>query len=381
MHQVAEVLDALPPAPPDALQLRVAQRLGEHDVGPHRHLLAGQVAEHVRPGVGRQHRLAGAHPALRCREDHPARVRVPLEGRDWRALVDLGALRGDHVAPCPGQLRRVDQAHVRLPPGSAHVGRARNPGAQLVRADQLDPGDPHPVDQGDLLEQPLLVLRRGGDPQEPRVLVVAVQVEVADELLEEGDRAVRVLVGLPGPGPPEAHGGQGVHHPDLGHAEAGVATAGAVPDELGLQDRDPHGRLGAVQEVRGRQAGVAAADDRDVDVEVPDQRGAGGVRGGGVPEARGSDRHASSIRPGRGSFRGGGRVGSGPVGGRVSGRPCRAGGSRRAGAGPWCGSPGRRVVPAGRSRGAGRPGGSSGRPPRAGSGRAGRGCRWPPATR
>ncbi len=274
------------PRQPDALELGVGERLSEHDVGPDRHLLAGQAVEHVRPGVGGQHRLAGAHPASGRREDHPAAVRVPLEGGHRGALVDLGPLRGHHVTPRPRQLRRVHQPHVRLPPCGAHVGRARDPGAQLVGADQLDPRDAHAVDQGDLLEQPLLVLRRGGDPQEAGVLVVAVEIELADELLEEGDRAVGVLVGLPGLRATEAQGGQGVLHPDLGHAEPGVAPAGAMADEVGLQDRDAHGRLGAVQEVGRRQAGVAAADDRHVDVEVADQRGVRGCRGGWCARSR-----------------------------------------------------------------------------------------------
>ena len=226
-----------------------------------------------------------------------------------RALVDLGAFRGDHVAPRPRQLRRVHQAHVRLPPGGAHVGRARDAVAQLLRPDQMDASDPHAVDQGDLLEQALLVLRRGGDPQEAGVLVVAVEVELADEILEEGDRAIGVLVRLLGLRPAEAHGGQGVHHPDLGHAEPGVAPARAVADEVGLQDRDAHGRLSLVQEVGGRETGVAAADDRHIDVEVPDQRRTGGVGAGGVPEARGGEGgHASSIRRRWASIPGGGRA-------------------------------------------------------------------------
>ena len=37
-------VDPLPPAPADRCSLRIVERLGEHDVGPHGHLLARQPA-------------------------------------------------------------------------------------------------------------------------------------------------------------------------------------------------------------------------------------------------------------------------------------------------------------------------------------------------
>ena len=57
---------------------------------------------------------------------------------------------------------------------------------------------------------------------------------------------------------------------------AAVATGRAEPGEALLEHDDPQVGLGALEVVRGPQAGVAGADDRDVDVEVAVEAGRSG---------------------------------------------------------------------------------------------------------
>ena len=71
---------------------------------------------------------------------------------------------------------------------------------------------------------------------------------------------------------------------DAGGDEATVPPARAVPDRLGLDDRDPQGRIEDRERVGRPEAGEACARDRDVDLEVTVQRGARDESGEGAVE-------------------------------------------------------------------------------------------------
>ena len=147
------------------------------------------------------------------------------------AHVEAGRARGVGLA--------VDRAGL-LRDGGVRVGRDALPGA-------VDPLLAHElVDPRDRGEARLRVRRRA---------VVAVQL--AD---------LRVLALL--------------QRRDLRRGQAGRAAA----DDAALEQRDP--RAVALERERGADAGDAAADHGDVDLEIVDERGIGGRRRGGSQSDR-----------------------------------------------------------------------------------------------
>ena len=121
--------------------------------------------------------------------------------------------------------------------------------------------------------QALHVARRGRDAQEPRADLVAVELLVVDEAFELVDAALHVGVRA-GEEPLAAHQCGGAEaQADHRHGEGAVAAAGAVGGGLGLQDGDARRGLRAAKLTGGGEAGEAAADDGDVDVQVAAQGG------------------------------------------------------------------------------------------------------------
>ena len=224
---------------------------------------------------------------------------APLDAGDRGGLAHVDAQRDEAVLPGPGELRGVQDAAVRLPPCAADVQRAPDPLAQLVLVDLLDLAGAEALHELDLFLEPLTVLLRCRNPQEAWALVLAVERELVHEIVYEPFSARAVLVSLECPALAEAESSHARRHADLGHRKAGVATARTEADRLGLKQRDPQPGVCLLDEVRGGEPGVAAADDGDVYVERSLERGGGLVRSARQPEALVGEACCHESRTGR----------------------------------------------------------------------------------
>ena len=151
----------------------------------------------------------------------------------------------------------------------------------------------------DLLADASHVGGRGRDLEEARALEVAVELVLGDRGFERVDGAFHVVVRL-------AHAALSVacdrmaasEDAEQGHHEAGVAAAGAEAAGFGFEDGDVERRLGAFEVVGGGKAGVAGADDGDVDGDVARERRRGHSSApGSVPRSCRQLARASALIP------------------------------------------------------------------------------------
>ena len=282
------VAERLAPGQADLLPHRLGQRLGGDHQRVDRHHVALVPGQARRVALGGAHDHVGAHRAVR---------RLAAPGRD---RGDGGPFEHPHTAALHSTCQAAHQP--RRVQRSA-VGRVRRAHGAAGPHDRLGPG---PVEQAQVVVTAAPgagVLDLGAGPGQLRGAAGQVDGAALGELGVDALRCRRPG-DLVDAGPHRGVLGQGRRPPvpasvgavqpcqgverggEERRAPAAVAPRRAVAGDLGLQHRDPQGRVGLGEVVRRPQPRQAGAHEGHVDVEVAAQRGPRRpvVAGRGVPQ-------------------------------------------------------------------------------------------------
>ncbi len=158
-------------------------------------------------------------------------------------------------------MRRVDRAQVRLAAdANARLVRFQHPVVLFT--------EPERAVVGHLGVQTRAVSGQCRDMQGAAARPVTIDAFLLDDALDLVDRREhRALHRDRGVAAMVAHGSLARAREER-RAPPAVATRAAEPDVFALADGDSERRIGREQRVRGPQAGVAGADDRNVGIDV-----------------------------------------------------------------------------------------------------------------